>query len=68
MFIVAAETFFCDILATWTFFSLEGKECRRTLPAHAVVSGFHHAYCQEQVNTCERYGKKLFHCVERTIK
>jgi hypothetical protein len=40
----------------------------KTLPAHAVAYGLHHTYCQEQDNTCERYGKKLFHCVERTIK
>lgn len=47
---------------------LERKESFRTLPAHAVVGGLNHSYWQVQVNTCERYGKKLNHCVERTLK
>lgn len=39
------------------------REKRGTfIPAHTVVGGFGHSYCQGQVNTGKRYGKIVFHC------
>ena len=32
-------------------------------PAHTVVGGFSHSYCEGQVHRAERYGKKALHSV-----
>jgi hypothetical protein len=37
-------------------------------PAHTVVGGFGHSYCQGQVHTCERYGKIVSHCALENFK
>jgi len=36
--------------------------------AHTVVYDVTHNYCRVQIKHCERYGKKAFHCVERSLK
>ena len=43
--------------------SMEGEKCGGVFPAHTVVGGFSHSYCEGQVHTAERYGKKVLHCV-----
>jgi len=37
-------------------------------PAHTVAGGFIHSYCEGQVHTVERYGKKVLYCVFVNLK
>lgn len=53
---------------TGTFLGGKGEEGGVFFPAHTVVCGFSHSYCQGQVHTCERYGKIVSHCALENFK
>ncbi len=68
MLVTATRHLFISKKGARALFGGERKQGGVFFPAHAVVGGFSHSYCEGQVHQCERYGKIVSHSVLENSK